>query len=132
MIGTSYDDLNQIISAYNGANPRSGPNGGSGDNPNLLFPQQPNQQNGGQPLPINFQPNSSGAGPNTTLESFSVPVQGGILPKSTPTTPAPLSTIFIWNSSGPSDWPTDPELEHRLGAGFADRSSHHSVRYREL
>ena len=104
-----YDDLNQIISAYNGANPRSGPNGGSGDNPNLLLPQQPNQENGGQPLPINFQPNSSGEGPNTTLESFSVPVQGGILPNnSTPTTPAPLSTIFIWNSSGPSDWPTDP------------------------
>ena len=103
-----YDDLNQIISAYNGANPRSGPNGGSGDNPNLLLPQQPNQENGGQPLPINFQPNSSGEGPNTTLESFSVPVQGGILPNSTPTTPSPLSTIFIWNSSGPSDWPTDP------------------------
>ncbi|MGA9320617.1 MAG: FecR family protein, partial [Xanthobacteraceae bacterium] len=103
-----YDDLNQIISAYNGANPRSGPNGGSGDNPNLLLPQQPNQENGGQPFPINFQPNSSGEGPNTTLESFSVPVQGGILPNSTPTTPAPLSTIFIWNSSGPSDWPTDP------------------------
>ncbi len=103
-----YDDLNQIISAYNGANPPSGPNGGSGDNPNLLLPQQPNQENGGQPLPINFQSNSSGEGPNTTLESFSVPVQGGILPNSTPTTPAPLSTIFIWNSSGPSDWPTDP------------------------
>ena len=33
-----YDDLNQIISAYNGANPPSGPNGGSGDNPNLSNP----------------------------------------------------------------------------------------------
>ncbi len=103
-----YDDLNQIISAYNGTNPRSGPNGGSGDNPNLLLPQQPNQQNGGQPLPINFQSNSSGEGPNTIIESLGVPVQGGILPNSTPPTPAPLSTVFIWNSSSPSDWPTDP------------------------
>jgi hypothetical protein len=42
----------------------------------LLLPQLPNQENGGQPLPINFQSNSSGGeGPNTTLESFSVPVQ---------------------------------------------------------
>jgi hypothetical protein len=110
-----YDDLHQIVSAYNGTNPQSGPNGGSGDNPSSLFPQQPHQENGTPPLPINFLTNGNGGDSPTTLNTnLSVPVQGGLLSNSTPSIAAPPppsspSTIFIWNSDGTSDWPTDPD-----------------------
>jgi FecR protein len=100
-----YDDLNQIVSAF-GTNPQSGP-GGSGDDPNFLFPEQPSQEQGGQPFLINYRSNSSEEDP-TNLDNLSAPVQGGILSNSTPTgsPPPPFSTIFIWNGTG--SWPTTP------------------------
>ena len=77
-----YDDLTQILNAYNNANAQLNGATGSGDNPNQLFtpPQNFEENGGGLPLLINL---NRGAGQNLgpTL-NVEVPVQpAGISPK---------------------------------------------------
>ena len=90
---------------YSGPNPQSTPGTpGSGDNPSLIIPHlQLLEENGGQPLLINFQPNG-GSNSGTSPLDFGTPPGGRPPP---PPTPLPTSNVFIWNS-GTGTWDTPP------------------------
>lgn len=99
-----FDDLGQILN-LNNPNPQNNPNPGSSTPPDLLqIPPQLFQENGGQPLLINF-PNNGGNNAPPTSPAFAIGFPFG---KSIPTpTIVPLSTTFVW-SAGDGNWDTPP------------------------
>ena len=116
-----YDDLTQILNAYNNANAQ--PNGatGSGDNPNQLFtpPQNFEENGGGLPLLINlnrggrvrFRPDAQRR--SAGLACGNKPAK---LSQST-------SDIFIWTAASGGPFGTGPDWN--LGGSWLDSDGGH-------